>query len=57
MDAFGDQVRDKCEGQILGEQTRAGHPIYNLLPSALQSWVYDAGGVPGGLHLGRPFHY
>ena len=27
MDAFGDQVRDKCEGQILGEQTRAGHPI------------------------------
>jgi len=40
----------------MSKQGRSSHPIYNLLPSALQSWVYDAGGESGELHLGRPFH-
>jgi glycogen phosphorylase len=38
VDAFGDQVRDKGEVEIMSRQTRASHPIYSLLPMEVEGF-------------------
>ncbi|HSO67988.1 MAG TPA: DUF3417 domain-containing protein, partial [Desulfatirhabdiaceae bacterium] len=35
---FGNQGRDKCEVEIMSEQIRVSHPIYNLLPTEIEGF-------------------
>jgi starch phosphorylase len=38
IDASGDHVPDKWEGEIMSKPTRAIHPIYNLLPTEFEGF-------------------